>query len=220
MIVTVFDTETTGLPASYILEEANVNSWPSILQFSFIVYDTDQHSFLEFRDIIVKLPETIQISEESMQIHGITREKVQNDGQELLPYLREFLQWTKKSELVVGHNVEFDYKMVCAELMRLNLKEEHQAFKYNKNFFCTMKSTVNLCNIKAISKTGREFTKFPTLSELHHYLFKTTPRNMHNAVNDILITFRCFYRLKFERDIFDDNQTFQVLLWNVLSITK
>lgn len=220
MIVTVFDTETTGLPASYMLEEANVNNWPHILQLAYIVYDTDAHKFLEFMEIIVKLPSSVSISEESIRIHGISREIITRSGVDLPQHLTNFLSWCEKSELIIGHNVEFDYKMICAELMRLGWTEQLQTFKYYKKFFCTMKSTVNLCNIQSISKTGKQFTKFPSLTELHYYLFKTGLKNMHNALNDVLVCFRCFYKLKFERDLLDDNQTFVVLLFNLLDLSS
>lgn len=220
MIVTVFDTETTGLPASYMLEEANVNNWPHILQLAYIVYDTEAHKFLEFIEIIVKLPHSIQITEESIQIHGISRDMMMRNGVELGPQLTTFLSWCDMSELIIGHNVEFDYKMICAELMRLGWTESLQTFKYYKKFFCTMKSTVNLCNIQSVSKTGKQFTKFPSLVELHFHLFKTGLKNMHNALNDVLVCFRCFYKLKFEKDLLDDNQTFVVLLFNLLDLSS
>jgi DNA polymerase-3 subunit epsilon len=220
MIVTVFDTETTGLPASYMLEDANLSSWPHILQLAYIVYDTEAHKFLEFMEIIVKLPSSVHISEESIRIHGISREMMTRSGVELAPQLTQFLTWCDMSELIIGHNVEFDYKMICAELMRLGWTEQLQTFKYYKKFFCTMKSTVNLCNIQSISKTGKQFTKFPSLTELHFHLFKTGLKNMHNALNDVLVCFRCFYKLKFDRDLLDDNQTFVVLLFNLLDLSS
>jgi DNA polymerase-3 subunit epsilon len=225
MIVTVFDTETTGLPASYMLEEANLNNWPHILQLAYIVYDTEAHKFLEFMEIIIKLPSSVNISEESIRIHGISRETMMIKGVEMGPHLTNFLTWCDMSELIIGHNVEFDYKMVCAELMRLGWAEQLQTFKYYKKFFCTMKSTVNVCNIQAVSKVGKQFTKFPSLTELHYHLFKIGLKNMHNAMNDVLVCFRCFYKLKFDRDLLDDNNSFVVLLYNVfefssLSLTK
>lgn len=220
MIVTVFDTETTGLPASYTLEEANLNSWPHILQLAYIVYDTEAHKFLEFFDVVVKLPPSVHISKESIDIHGISHDTMMRNGVELGPQLTNFLLWCDMSELIIGHNVEFDYKMVCAELMRLGWTEQLQTFKYYKKFFCTMKSTVNLCNIQSISKTGKQFTKFPSLTELHYYLFKTGLKSMHNALNDVLVCFRCFYKLKFEKDLLDDNPTFVALLFNLFDFSS
>lgn len=229
MLVTVFDTETTGLPASYTLDENTLESWPYILQFSFIVYDTDLNYFCDYHDIIVKLPsDGIQISENSIKVHGITHEKMIKEGKHLYGYLLEFLNWCQKSDLIVGHNIEFDFKMVCAEMMRLsNIKsykleitERLQQFRDLDKFFCTMKSTTQLCQIPAVSKSGKPYIKFPSLIELHKHLFKQNLKNMHNAMNDVLICFRCFYKLKYDVDIVDKNKTFFALLYNVIDYTS
>lgn len=218
MLVTIFDTETTGLPSSYILEKENVSTWPYILQFSFVVYDMELHQVVTLVDEIICLPSNITISKESENIHGISKEMVEKKGVALEPLLNIFLEYCEKSELVIGHNVEFDYKMVCAELMRLSESEKFRKFKFAKNFFCTMKSTINLCNIKAISKSGKEYVKYPSLKELHFTLFKREPKNLHNAINDVLICFRCFYKLKYDEDVLDKDTTMCCLLYHVLHL--
>ena len=70
-----------------------------------------------------------------------------------------------------------------------------------KNIYCTMKESIDLCNIQMISKFGKEYKKFPKLSELHEKLFGIIPKNLHNSLIDILITLRCFMKLKYNRDI-------------------
>ena len=40
MRVLVFDTETTGLPQTKILNPDTLHQWPTIVQFSYIIYDT------------------------------------------------------------------------------------------------------------------------------------------------------------------------------------
>jgi hypothetical protein len=55
-----------------------------------------------------------------------------------------------------------------------------------------------------VSKYGKEYTKFPKLSELHEKLFATKPQNLHNSLVDILITLRCFMKLNSDRDILLD----------------
>ena len=50
MRVLVFDTETTGLPKSKIINPDTLNLWPHIVQFSYIIYDTvlnDKRNLLE-----------------------------------------------------------------------------------------------------------------------------------------------------------------------------
>ena len=78
-----------------------------------------------------------------------------------------------------------------------------------KNIYCTMQESIDLCNIKAVSKLGKEYIKFPKLSELHETLFQTVPKNLHNSFIDILVTLRCFMKLKYERDLLTDCYNFK-----------
>jgi hypothetical protein len=62
-----------------------------------------------------------------------------------------------------------------------------------------------LCNIKAVNVSGKEYTKFPTLSELHKELFQTIPVNLHNSLNDVVVCLRCYYMLEKKEDILENN---------------
>jgi DNA polymerase III epsilon subunit-like protein len=214
MFVTIFDTETTGLPGTRYLVDETLNLWPHVVQFSYIVYDTDENKLVAVRDFIIKLPPGVQISKESSDIHGITQEITEEKGVEINSVLTEFMEWCDKSELIVGHNVEFDYNMVCAEFMRLkddklqgtavyrHIYENYlEKFKNFKKFFCTMKTTVDICQIKKISRQGKEYNKYPSLLELHKHLFGSEPKNLHNSLVDVMVCFRCFHMIKFGLDI-------------------
>jgi hypothetical protein len=66
-----------------------------------------------------------------------------------------------------------------------------------------------LCNIKALDKFGKEYLKYPKLIELHQKLFNTSPNNLHNSFNDILVTLRCFIKLKHNLDLNKNCKSFQ-----------
>ena len=55
MRVLVFDTETTGLPKSKIINPDTLNLWPYIVQFSYVIYDTDVNDMVVSSDNIVKV---------------------------------------------------------------------------------------------------------------------------------------------------------------------
>ena len=214
MLVTIFDTETTGLPGARYLINDTLRMWSHVVQFSYIVYDTDEKKTVAVRDFIIKLPPGVEITKESSDIHGITKEITEEKGVEINSVLAEFMEWCNKSELIVGHNVEFDYNMVCAELMRLKndksqgtvlynqIYEDYlEKFKNYKKFFCTMKTTVDICKIKKMSRQGKEYNKYPSLLELHKHLFGSEPKNLHNSLVDVMVCFRCFYMIKFGVDL-------------------
>jgi len=43
--------------------------------------------------------------------------------------------------------------------------------------------------------------KCPKLVELHKYFYNSEPNNLHNSLVDVFVCFRCYYQLKFNKDI-------------------
>jgi DNA polymerase III epsilon subunit-like protein len=223
MRVLVFDTETTGLPKSKIINPDTLNLWPHIVQFSYVIYDTILNDIVETCDSIVKLEDGITIPEDSTKIHGITDEISKKNGIEIDLILEDFFYHLNNVDLLVGHNVSFDINMIKVELLRiiyenhLNISDEEiKTIKYNlhfltnyKNIWCTLQSSIELCNIKAINKFGKEYIKFPKLLELHQKLFESTPNNLHNSFNDILVTLRCYIKLRYNTDLNEDCNSFK-----------
>jgi DNA polymerase-3 subunit epsilon len=209
MRVLVFDTETTGLPSSKIINPDTLKLWPHIVQFSYVMYDTERNDILDLHNSIIKVAEGINIPEESIKFHGITNEISQNNGIELELVLIEFFYQLKIADKIVGHNVSFDINMVKVELLRIIYSRTQNAEFKNylhfinnyKNICCTLQDSVELCNIKALDKHGKEYLKFPKLIELHEKLFISVPNNLHNSLNDILVTLRCFIKMKYDFDL-------------------
>lgn len=223
MRIIVFDTETTGLPKTKFISPDTLNKWPHIVQFSYVIYDTDLNDIIQLNDNIIKMNENVIIPQDSIVIHKITNEISKEKGLKIDGILNKFIEDLHNSDILVGHNVSFDINMVKVELLRLiyekdlhNSEEEIKSYKDNlylltnfKNIYCTLQESIELCNIKSQDKFGKEFIKFPKLIELHNKLFNTIPNNLHNAVNDILVTLRCFMKLKYNKDLLEDCDKFQ-----------
>ena len=67
-----------------------------------------------------------------------------------------------------------------------------------KTKICTMKQSVNCCKIPSGSRY-----KYPTLSELHTFLFDKSFENAHDAMEDVRATLRCFIEL-YRRGFIED----------------
>lgn len=214
MKIIIFDTETTGLPKSRQSLVTNTEEWPHIVQFSYIIYELTTNQIEVVSDHIIKLEEDINIPEESSKIHGITKEISNEKGVSIKEVIDRFIVDLSDCELLIAHNLEFDMNVLIVELIRMNryaeLLEDNVSINFNNTAYekiinikkyCTMKETEKKCNIKAVSQTGKEYTKYPTLGELHYYLFRSYPKNLHNSLNDILICLRCFYMLQKKEDI-------------------
>ena len=68
-----------------------------------------------------------------------------------------------------------------------------------------MKENIDFCSISTLDKKGQPYLKFPKLIELHKKIFGTEPNNLHNSLNDIIVTLRCFIKIKLDKDIFENN---------------
>ena len=100
-----------------------------------------------------------------------------------------FLKCFNKATFIVGHNVEFDKKIVGAELVRLGMRDVLDT----KISYCTMQASIDLCKIPSSYGYGYNF---PKLQELYKKLFGTEFDDAHNAMSDIEATEKCFWELK------------------------
>lgn len=224
MKVLVFDTETTGLPQTKILSSDTLHMWPNIVQLSYIIYDLSLNEIIDTRDYIIKVPDNIIISEEVSKIHGITNEICSNTGVSIDNVLTELCYFMRDVDCIIGHNISFDINMIKVELLRMiynnkfttnqSLKDckydLHFIFNY-KNIYCTLQESIKFCNITQIDKRGNTYLKYPKLLELHEKLFDSSPNKLHNSFIDVLVTLRCFMKLKHTIDLNDECNSFKTL---------
>ena len=218
MKIVVFDTETSGLPKTRILTPNTIHAWPFIVQFSYIIFDTETNFVLKSYDAIVKVKPYNIISKDSIKFHGITQEISELKGISIDKVLDEFIGDIEDADLIVAHNVEFDLNMLRVELMRQgdeNAELRIESIIKNKNFYCTMRESIDLCKIEKVNSRGKYY-KFPTLSELHKHLFDVEPKHLHNSFHDILCTIRCFIKMKYDEDIVEQNQPFKELIHKLI----
>ena len=198
MKVLVFDTETTGLPTERNAPITETEKYPHIVQMSFILYDDETNHIINIQDHIIKLPENVPLPEESVKIHGITREKCNKKGIPISDALDQFNLIIQQADVIVGHNITFDRHQIMVECIRNNKPNYFD----KKKEFCTMFRSINLCSIEKVNpKTGKTYFKFPNLSELHEKLFGNRPKGTHDSMADILICMRCYEKMRSDKDI-------------------
>ena len=204
MKILILDTETTGLPTERNAPFWETEKWPYIVQLSYILYDLDANAVTVEHDFIVKMKEEIKISPESIKIHGITNEISRKRGHDIKDVLDIFHICLEQATYVVAHNLSFDKTLMMAEYKRNNLPNN---FSSEKIYYCTMKKSKELCNFSAVNYTTKEkYIRYPKLLELHNKLFGVVPNNLHNSFVDILVCFRCFYKMVFDVDILKINR--------------
>jgi DNA polymerase III epsilon subunit-like protein len=201
MIVIVFDTETSGLIKD--------KDFPYILQLSYVVYNTTVNSIVTIEDDYIKIPRDVEITEESHLVHGITKRQCNDHGISIQEALHKFNRYLIMSDKVVGHNVEFDIRMILAEAYRNNISIVFDG----DNVYCTMKESADVCKIPVIStKTGKVYNKYPKLNELYLHYYGKDPKNTHNSLVDILLCLVCFGKLHESIDIYKLNRTIRYMI--------
>jgi len=178
------DVETTGLPQNYKAPVTDVDNWPRLVSISWLQYvDLKLHST---HDYIIK-PKGFAIPQESSNVHGITTETAIEKGFDLSAVLTVFAKRVREADLIVGHNISFDRKIVGAEFYRLGAED----VLHEKPRVCTMFKSIKFCNIPG--KYGRP--KCPKLVELHKKLFGFEFEDQHSSLADIQATARCYFEL-------------------------
>jgi DNA polymerase III epsilon subunit-like protein len=253
--VLIFDFETTGLPKNnwekyeiittyntskgIIVNPSNEKDFPYAVQLSYILYDNLLHKS-KIVDEIIRLPEGVEITPESLDIHKISLSMTQGKNRKvknkrtgrfrkqyhltidevLLKFMKDF----EKADIIVSHNILFDKNMLLVEMDRLrNLpNKKYSIFEkyiseiyYNKKEFCTAINGRNTCKILSVNKLGKEYYKMPKLIVLYEYLFREKPdeSKLHNALYDVLLCMRCFYKMKYNIDIIEyDNKIKELLI--------
>ena len=182
-----FDTETTGMPRDYDAPASELDNWPRLVQISWIL--TSRAGYTISKEEFIVRPDGFEIPSEASNVHGITTANAQRNGHDIKHVLNQFLGNVNKSTILVGHNIDYDIKVVDAELIRLWGKEVLK----NKQHICTMKESKNFCKI--LDYYGRSY-KYPKLQELYTKLFSKPFENAHDAMADVKATNKCFFEMK------------------------
>ena len=193
----IFDTETTGLPRSWVAPITDTNNWPRCIQIAWQLHD-DMGKIIEHQDYLIQ-PEGFNIPYDAERIHGISTELAQNQGIELKEVLEKFNISLAKAKFIVGQNLGFDVNIMGCEFHRMGMASPMSSMPILDT--CT-EITASL--LKLPGGRGGKF-KLPTLTELHNYLFGVPFSEAHNATADVEATTRCFFEL-IRKEIFTKSE--------------
>ncbi|MEM6644189.1 MAG: DNA polymerase III subunit alpha [Bacteroidota bacterium] len=180
----IFDTETTGLPHNKTALVEDLDNWPRLVQIAWQLHDPTG-KLLSTGNHIVK-PQGFTIPFNAEKVHGISTERALEVGQDLAEVVDKFSSDVKKAEVLVGHNIEFDNKILGAEYLRSS-KENLLADAKNID---TAQDTKEFCQLQG-GLGGK--LKPPKLIELYEKLFGEKFSDAHDAAYDVDATARAFF---------------------------
>jgi DNA polymerase-3 subunit epsilon len=164
----IYDTETTGL-FDFKLPLMDMRQ-PEIIQLcAKLSLDGKILSTVNLfvhgeKDIEPKAYETHRIDRAMTAAVGVSRSTM----------ARVFANMAHKADVLVGHNEEFDQKMVTRAI---RLEGGTAEVMQQKAHFCTMKASTDLCRIPSPKRPGEY--KWPSLKEAYAAL--VDPRGFSNA---------------------------------------
>ena len=208
--VLVFDVETTGLLPKKG-QEVPADELPYIIQLSYVIFETSNWRVSKEFNHYINIPQHVEISSKITEITGINRDMC-NKGITMDKALEEFCEDYMICDTIVAHNIYFDRRMIQLEISRhsesLNPFHVEKVFlqsyekEENKQNFCTMYKSKNICKIERKDDKGETYYKSPKLSELYEHLFETkAPQNLHDSLIDTYVCLRCFVKMRFKFDI-------------------
>lgn len=183
------DCETTGLRGKpdYSKPHTTTDNQPDIVQLAWVAY-ADADTRVSAFEVLV-YPDGYEIPQEATKIHGISTESARQNGVPLAVVMQSLSVALAEAHTIIGHNVQFDLGAIKAALHKTSTPNPLQ----DQRIYCTMRNTVRLVGIASV-KPG--YLKYPTLTELHQFLFGTSPSVMHSALADALTTAACYWELQ------------------------
>ena len=185
------DTESSGLPKKWNAPYSKVNNWPFSVQVSWLVYGP-QGNLIKQEDHYIK-DDDFKITPAALEIHGITREFLNEHGQPRHQVMQLLAQDILNYQpLLVGHFMELDYHVISADFFRSGVENP----AVNAKMFCTMLAT------KQLARNPQ--SKYMRLGDLYEMLFKQPLLHQHNALVDAKATSECFFELNKRGEIDDE----------------
>ena len=167
--VVVFDTETTDI-AGYIVS------------YALVEYDMIEKKITNETYELVN-PQA-KINPEAMAVHKITQQDV--EGKPTFLDIRDkFLDILQNADLIVGHNILYDFGVLKRELERSNYYTNY----LDLPIFDTMYFSVDVVELAK--------KKMPRLEEAVAYFFGHQNATYHNALEDVKMTLKVFEKLVF-----------------------
>lgn len=178
-MILIFDTETTGLPplnqrGKGYKPPKKFEDWNDcrLVQLAWAVCN-DLGGVEKSADYIIR-PKYFIIPDDATKIHGISQEMAKSTGTKVEVVLEEFLKDVERCDLLVAHNIAFDYHVIIAELARLGIT--HAKFE-TMELYCTM-----------LAGCDPNKEKWPKLEQLYLKYFGTLPTlEQHRALNDVYL---------------------------------
>lgn len=178
--VMVLDVETSGLPSkrSCSFKELDAFQDARIIELAYVILNADMSQVIKEQSVLIRSVDVINNSD----IHGITMEDLRREGVSITDALDQLRTDLAQVNTVVAHNLEFDLKILRAEIYREYGNGALLDDIAKKQKICTM----------LYGKEIMQMKKWPKLKELYSFLTGEELIQTHRALDDVYSCVRCF----------------------------
>lgn len=181
----VFDTETTGM-VNHKSPDHTVQPHP--VQLAMIL--VQENKIMSMASVIVIPGKEIEAG--AAGIHGITKEVVDDVGISMKAATGLFLNFLRRADRIVAHNIDFDLIVTEAMIYRTLVDFDMSEYR-DKPRVCTMRSTTDICKLPG--KYGKH--KWPTLNEAYCKLVDSKGfEGAHDALADVMACWKVLRALE------------------------
>lgn len=179
-----FDTETTGFPS--LSKNPLDPKQGRVCQLGVLLTDENARTLAEFSTLI-RQDDHVEMAQGAYDAHGWSLEECKKYGVKSRMALQTFRILARKCNLIVAHNIDFDWKALLVECNAHNLEPPL------KEIFCTMKSSTNICKLPG---RGSSY-KWPKLEEaLKFFCDRDLGDAAHDAMEDTRACRDVFFAMK------------------------
>ena len=180
-----FDTETSGFRQTALSHDDPKQAW--VVQLAAILSDANR-TYAELSFIIKANGREMNPFAE--RVHGISVSTA-NRGVDEVYAIAAFTDLLHNCDRLICHNYKFDVYLV-QDMMLRNFYNEAAKLLLEREYYCTMLNSTNLCKLSSRYKSKY---KWPKLTELHQYLFGYEFEGAHDAMADVRATRDCYYKI-------------------------
>jgi len=183
MTYLILDVETTGVDSKL----------DRLVEVGWGIYRADGALVRTERHVIYQDGE--KIPQRTIDIHGITDLVAETIGEPLEKIMNLLIDDIANTDLIVGHNIDFDIRFVKAGFRKVKFYESVISQIDDIPTLCTADIPKEWYGKYSENKNGTKILRRPTLTELHFRLFGKDFKGAHTAIGDVLACGKCLFRL-------------------------
>lgn len=186
-----------------VLDVENNTTNMDIIQFSYIVYDSNHNILKEINSYI----KDRFVDCRANQITGITTDILRQKGIEFFDVIKEFVEDIAKVTTLCGHNICTDIAKIKSNMMRYKIKVLDSS-RANNEEYIDLFSTIVVDDTVTLYKLAKGCKRSIKLQNMYEELFNDKMIDAHDALSDVKHTAKCYVELQrlIDLNIKNDNK--------------